>query len=166
MTRDQSPAQRVCLPLPITFLILRRPSIGRSDSKNSFLDLQFKFALNAHRAAVNAISIHGSFIVSTSGDHSIILWDANTGEPLRTFANHHTRGFVNSPYPLKFWTFSLMSSFFIPATPAGNCSSTATLPAVRASIPSIEAFPLFQLYLYVKDPEALRAAFGVGALHR
>lgn len=45
------------------------------------------------------------------------------------------------------------------ATPAGNCSATATLPVVRASIPSIEAFPLFQLYLYVKDPEALRAAF-------
>jgi len=45
------------------------------------------------------------------------------------------------------------------ATPTGNRSSTATLPVVRASIPSIEAFPLFQLYLYVKDPHALRTAF-------
>lgn len=45
------------------------------------------------------------------------------------------------------------------ATPAGNQSSSATLPVVRASLPSIDAFPLFQMYLYVKDLEALRATF-------
>lgn len=50
------------------------------------------------------------------------------------------------------------------ATRAGNRSTSATLPVVRMSLPknhslAIEAFPLFQLYLYVKDPVALRAAF-------
>jgi len=45
------------------------------------------------------------------------------------------------------------------ATPAGSRSSSATLPVVRASLPSIDAFPLFQMYLYMKDPEALRATF-------
>ena len=45
------------------------------------------------------------------------------------------------------------------ATPDGNQSTTATLPVIRASLPSIDAFPLFQMYLYVKDPEALRVTF-------
>jgi hypothetical protein len=44
-------------------------------------------------------------------------------------------------------------------SPAGNRSTTATLPVIRASLPSIDAFPLFQIYLYVKDPEALRVTF-------
>lgn len=45
------------------------------------------------------------------------------------------------------------------ATPVGNRSTTATLPVIRLSPPSVEAFHLFQMYLYVKDPEALRTAF-------
>ncbi|KAF9532894.1 hypothetical protein CPB83DRAFT_846557 [Crepidotus variabilis] len=44
------------------------------------------------------------------------------------------------------------------ATPAGNKTSTATLPVVRASVPSPETFSLFQMYLYTKDASALRAA--------
>jgi F-box and WD-40 domain protein 1/11 len=57
--------------------------------------------LTAHRAAVNAVSLSPDFIVSGSGDRSIRLWDTHTGELLRTFDNHHTRGIAsiafNSP---------------------------------------------------------------------
>lgn len=60
----------------------------------SFPELKFEFVLGAHRAAVNAVSISESFIVSASGDRSVRLWDAETGKLLRTFDNHHTRGYV------------------------------------------------------------------------
>ncbi|KAJ7286478.1 WD40 repeat-like protein [Mycena rebaudengoi] len=61
----------------------------------TFPDLLPQFILGAHRAAVNAVSISDSFIVSGSGDRSIRLWDANTGKLLRTFENHHTRGIAS-----------------------------------------------------------------------
>jgi len=61
----------------------------------SFPDLEFQFVLGAHRAAVNAVSISESFIVSASGDRSVRLWDAETGKLLRTFDNHHTRGIAS-----------------------------------------------------------------------
>jgi WD40 repeat protein len=54
--------------------------------------------LVAHRAAINAVSIDHDYIVSASGDRSIMLWDANTGKLLRTLENHHTRGFASLPY--------------------------------------------------------------------
>lgn len=52
--------------------------------------------LNAHSSAVNSVSIFDTYVVSASGDRSIRLWDANTGTLLRTFLNHHTRGYVVS----------------------------------------------------------------------
>jgi len=60
-----------------------------------FPDLTPCFVLGAHRAAVNAVSVSETLIVSGSGDRSIRLWDAQTGELLRTFENHHTRGYVS-----------------------------------------------------------------------
>jgi WD40 repeat protein len=58
----------------------------------SFPELELQHVLGAHRSAVNAVSLSGSFIVSASGDRSIRLWDADTGKLLRTFENHHSRG--------------------------------------------------------------------------
>lgn len=60
----------------------------------TFPDLTPQFVLGAHRAAVNAVSISSTLIVSGSGDRSIRLWDAKTGKLLRTFENHHSRGCV------------------------------------------------------------------------
>ncbi|KAJ3892310.1 F-box/WD repeat-containing protein 11 [Lentinula edodes] len=60
-----------------------------------FPDLAPQFVLGAHRAAVNAVSISDTLIVSGSGDRSIRLWDANTGNLLRTFENHHSRGIAS-----------------------------------------------------------------------
>ena len=68
--------------------------IDRTVRTYSFPDLEFQFVLGAHRAAVNAVSISDSFIVSASGDRSVRLWEAETGKLLRTFDNHHTRGYV------------------------------------------------------------------------
>ena len=59
-----------------------------------FPDLRPQHVLNAHRAAVNAVSISNSHIVSVSGDRSLRIWDADTGALLRTFENHHRRGYV------------------------------------------------------------------------
>ncbi|PFH51687.1 hypothetical protein AMATHDRAFT_58451 [Amanita thiersii Skay4041] len=61
----------------------------------SFPDLVPQFVLGAHRAAVNAVSIYKTLIVSGSGDRSIRLWDAQTGRLLRTFDEHHTRGIAS-----------------------------------------------------------------------
>ncbi|KAH8117113.1 WD40 repeat-like protein [Phellopilus nigrolimitatus] len=48
--------------------------------------------LGTHRAAVNAISLSGSLVVSASGDKSLRVWDADTGMLLRTLEAHHARG--------------------------------------------------------------------------
>ncbi|KIM86370.1 hypothetical protein PILCRDRAFT_96171 [Piloderma croceum F 1598] len=61
----------------------------------SFPDLVPQFVLGAHRAAVNAVSLSKTLIVSGSGDRSIRLWDAQTGKLLRTFENHHSRGIAS-----------------------------------------------------------------------
>lgn len=50
--------------------------------------------LTEHRAAVNAVALSDSFIVSASGDRTVGVWDVNTGKLLRTFGEHHTRGYV------------------------------------------------------------------------
>jgi F-box and WD-40 domain protein 1/11 len=68
------------------------PYIDRTVRTYSFPDLVPQFVLGAHRAAVNAVSISKTLIVSGSGDRSIRLWDAKTGKLLRTFENHHSRG--------------------------------------------------------------------------
>lgn len=69
--------------------------VDRTVRVYSFPDLELQFVLGAHRAAVNAVSISESCIVSASGDRSVRLWDAKTGKLLRTFDNHHTRGCVD-----------------------------------------------------------------------
>ncbi|KAJ7143155.1 WD40-repeat-containing domain protein, partial [Mycena crocata] len=61
----------------------------------AFPDLKPQFVLGAHRAAVNAVSLSDTLIVSGSGDRSVRLWDARTGALLRTFENHHTRGIAS-----------------------------------------------------------------------
>ncbi|OBZ69339.1 F-box/WD repeat-containing protein pof11 [Grifola frondosa] len=60
-----------------------------------FPDLTPQFILGDHRAAVNAVSISPTHIVSASGDRSMRLWDAETGALLRTFENHHGRGIAS-----------------------------------------------------------------------
>ncbi|KAL0569392.1 hypothetical protein V5O48_012570 [Marasmius crinis-equi] len=61
----------------------------------SFPSLEPQFVLRSHRAAVNAVSISSTLIVSGSGDRSVRLWDAKTGALLRTFENHHSRGIAS-----------------------------------------------------------------------
>lgn len=48
--------------------------------------------LGTHRAAVNAVSLAGSRVISASGDKSLRIWDARTGALLRTLEGHHARG--------------------------------------------------------------------------
>jgi len=67
-----------------------------------FPDLDTQHIMTGHRAAVNALSISPTHIVSASGDRSLRLWDANTGSLLRTFENHHSRGYVTSPLPVRY----------------------------------------------------------------
>ncbi|KAF9053005.1 quinon protein alcohol dehydrogenase-like superfamily [Panaeolus papilionaceus] len=66
----------------------------------SFPDLDAGHVLRAHRAAVNAVAISGDFIASASGDRSIRLWDANTGNLVRTFDKHHSRGIASIDFAL------------------------------------------------------------------
>lgn len=55
--------------------------------------LEPKHVLDSHRAAVNAIALSGDYIVSASGDRSLRLWHADTGELLRVYEGHHSRGY-------------------------------------------------------------------------
>ena len=66
--------------------------VDRTMRTYSFPDLEPQFVLRKHRAAVNAVSIYKNLIVSGSGDRSVRLWDLETGNVLRTYDSHHTRG--------------------------------------------------------------------------
>lgn len=61
-------------------------------SKSNRSPLGEGIVLGTHRAAVNAVSLSGSLVVSASGDKSMRVWDAETGILLHTLEAHHTRG--------------------------------------------------------------------------
>jgi len=50
--------------------------------------------LEGHRAAVNTVALVGDLLASASGDRSIRIWNAENGDLLRVFENHHKRGYV------------------------------------------------------------------------
>ncbi|KAL1748490.1 WD40-repeat-containing domain protein [Schizophyllum fasciatum] len=68
----------------------------------SFPDLRPQHVLVEHRAAVNAVALCGNLIVSGSGDRSVRLWDAESGQLLRTFENHHHRGIASIDFRLPY----------------------------------------------------------------
>lgn len=57
-------------------------------------DFTPEHVLTRHRAAVNAVSVSGQYIASASGDRSMGIWDAETGQLLQMFDNHHGRGYA------------------------------------------------------------------------
>lgn len=59
-----------------------------------FPSLTPHLVLAGHRAAVNAVAISEHLIVSASGDRSMRVWEAETGNLLRVFENHHSRGYI------------------------------------------------------------------------
>ena len=63
-----------------------------SHSPSGDLYLGTGTVLGTHRAAVNAVTLSGSVIVSASGDKSMRMWDAETGLLIRTLEAHHARG--------------------------------------------------------------------------
>ena len=71
------------------------PYIDRTVRTYAIPSLKPRLILAGHRAAVNAISLSSTQIVSASGDRSVRLWDANTGQLLHTFEGHHARGLVS-----------------------------------------------------------------------
>lgn len=44
--------------------------------------------LRGHEGPVNAVGMEDGRVVSASGDGKMILWDASSGERLRTFEGH------------------------------------------------------------------------------
>lgn len=85
------------LLMEMSLLRLMSYSQDRTVRTYLFPALDPQHIMTGHRAAVNALSISSTHIVSASGDRSLRLWDANTGALLRTFENHHSRGYVTSP---------------------------------------------------------------------
>lgn len=100
-------AQKVSFPPYGAGTPLSHVSLDRTIRTYTFPGLVPQFVLGAHRAAVNTLSISQNLIVSGSGDRSIRLWDAGTGKLLRTFENHHSRGYVRGllistpPFPYR-----------------------------------------------------------------
>lgn len=54
--------------------------------------LQCHLVLRSHRAAVNALALSEGLIASASGDRSLRIWDAETGDLLHVYDGHHGRG--------------------------------------------------------------------------
>lgn len=61
--------------------------------------LQPHLVLRSHRAAVNALALSEGLIASASGDRSVRIWDAETGDLLHVYDGHHGRGYVRSLMP-------------------------------------------------------------------
>lgn len=97
MTRAWYRVQKVSWLFMETLLRLMFYLQDRTVRSYLFPNLDPQHIMTGHRAAVNALSISHTHIVSASGDRSLRLWDADTGALLRTFENHHSRGYVSSP---------------------------------------------------------------------
>jgi WD40 repeat protein len=54
--------------------------------------LQPHLVLRSHRAAVNALALSEGLIASASGDRSLRIWDAETGDLVHVYDGHHGRG--------------------------------------------------------------------------
>jgi WD40 repeat protein len=86
----------------------------------SMPDMEAEHRLVGHRAAVNAVSLSGKHIVSASGDRSVRLWDADTGELLHALENQHSRGYA----------CQYLIHLFARLTSASIAAVDATLPFV------------------------------------
>jgi len=53
-----------------------------------YLEIKFQKVLVGHRAAVNVVDFDEKYIVSASGDRTIKVWTADTGEFVRTLQGH------------------------------------------------------------------------------
>ncbi|OCH92092.1 WD40 repeat-like protein [Obba rivulosa] len=91
-----------------------------------------------HRAAVNAVSISPTHIVSASGDRSMRLWDAETGTLLRTFENHHGRGIASIDFKPPF-ILSGSSDKHLRLLDISTSQGWSTSPELdtRATVPSL-----------------------------
>ena len=96
-TIDWCHARKVRSPI-INALHYTHRHADRTLRTYSLPDYTLQFRLEDHRAAVNAISMSDKHIVSGSGDRSMKIWNAETGELLKTFENHHGRGYANLLY--------------------------------------------------------------------
>ena len=61
------------------------------------LEIKFQKVLVGHRAAVNVVDFDEKYIVSASGDRTIKVWTAQTGEFVRTLQGHR-RGIGKSHF--------------------------------------------------------------------
>jgi WD40 repeat protein len=96
--------------------------------------------LFGHRAAVNAVALAGTHILSASGDRSVRLWDAQTGALLHALENHHTRGIAAIDVALPF-ILTGSSDKHVRLLDITACTGWMTAPDAEDTLPSPIAAP-------------------------
>lgn len=73
-------------------------SIDRTIRTYLLPNFESHLLLVGHRAAVNAIALSSTQIISASGDRSVRIWDVDTGALLHLLEAHHERGIASVDY--------------------------------------------------------------------
>ncbi|KAH8823579.1 WD40 repeat-like protein [Flagelloscypha sp. PMI_526] len=106
----------------------------------SFPDLTPELVLTAHRSAVNAVSLSGDLVVSASGDRSIRVWDACSGNCLQTFEGHSSRGIASidfaPPFVLSGSSDKHLRFFDITSLQGWSTHPKAQYPPITSTLPS------------------------------
>lgn len=78
------------IPVPSQYFVFPKAAVNKSASPSSKVTSQCIHTLKVHLSSVFAVAIspNGKCFASGSFDHTIKLWDLETGELLRTFMGH------------------------------------------------------------------------------
>ncbi|KAF8323185.1 WD40 repeat-like protein [Clavulina sp. PMI_390] len=114
----------------------RLVSCSKDKTVRTFLlpSLRPHLVLESHRAAVNALALSEGLIASASGDRSLRIWDADTGDLLHVYDGHHARGLASIDFAFPYvvtGSSDRQIHYFDVSTGRGWTTEAVTLPRPR-----------------------------------